>query len=245
MQQVSIDQGSSVGRALQHHLAGRLAEAERVYRQVLAQQPNHPEALYLLGTMAQQVGRNDAAIQLLRKAAEFAPADARYHVKLAAALQGLRQLDDAVAEFSKAIQLDPASWCDAHFGLGNCSLRTGAEIPEAIDAHLHAIRIRPNFPEAHYNLGCILHSQRKMDEAIAAYSRALQMNPTHAAAYNNMGNAAERNRQTRRGDRGVYPGRRNPSRTFIDAHVNLGTTLCASEKRYDRGGRPSHPKWFY
>ena len=142
MQQTSTDQAIQV--AIQHHAAGRLAEAEGIYRQVLARQPNHPEVLYLLGTMARQMGRSDAAIQLIRKAAESAPNDAGFHLKLAVALQALRQLDEAVAEFSKAIQLDPA-FVDAHFGLG-IAFYEQRKIPEAIGSSSQdAIRLRPEF----------------------------------------------------------------------------------------------------
>ena len=54
--------------ALEHHKAGRLAQAEELYREILQRQPTHPEALYFLGVLAHQVGRNDEAIELIEKA---------------------------------------------------------------------------------------------------------------------------------------------------------------------------------
>ena len=64
MARVTIEQAMQFGR--QHHQAGRLAEAERIYRQVLSQQPNHAEALrIILGMLARQVDRNDVAVDLL------------------------------------------------------------------------------------------------------------------------------------------------------------------------------------
>ncbi len=59
--------------AVLHHQAGRLAEAEKIYRQVLAQQPNHADALNLLGTLAVQVGRLDAGVDLIRRAIAICP----------------------------------------------------------------------------------------------------------------------------------------------------------------------------
>ena len=53
-------------RGLAHHRAGRLAEAEAVYRAILASDPNHADALQLLGTIAHQVGQHGAAIELLQ-----------------------------------------------------------------------------------------------------------------------------------------------------------------------------------
>jgi predicted O-linked N-acetylglucosamine transferase (SPINDLY family) len=228
MQQMSTEQAVQV--AIQHHLAGRLAEAEGIYRQVLAFQPNHAEAWYRLGTMAQQLGKGDAALQLLRKAAESAPREAMFHLKLAVALQGLRQLDEAVAEFSKAIAFDP-TYADAHFGLG-IALYEQRRIPESIDAHRNAIRLRPAFPEAHYNLGCIFQSLGRIDEALAAYSRALEINPRHAAAHNNMGNALK---ESGKRPEAIAAYRRaiEIQPDFMDAHCNLGATL-REEKKYDQ-----------
>ena len=54
--------------AIGHHQAGRLAEAERGYRQVLGLAPEQPDALHLLGVIAYQVGQHPAAIELIRKA---------------------------------------------------------------------------------------------------------------------------------------------------------------------------------
>ena len=67
---------------LSHHQAGRLAEAERIYRQVLAQQPNHADALHLLGVLAVQAGRLDAAVELIRRAIRLKPDLAGAHVNL-------------------------------------------------------------------------------------------------------------------------------------------------------------------
>lgn len=71
MTPITIDQVIQI--AQQHHQAGRLAEAEKIYRQVLAQEPNHAQALNLLGLLAGQVGRADAALELIRRAIQIEP----------------------------------------------------------------------------------------------------------------------------------------------------------------------------
>ena len=63
MSQGTIQQAFEAG--LQHHQAGRLAEAEGIYRQILTRQPQHADALHLLGVFAHQVGRDDAAVDLI------------------------------------------------------------------------------------------------------------------------------------------------------------------------------------
>ena len=54
--------------ALAHHQAGRLPEAEQLYRQILALEPRHADSLHLLGVLAQQVGRHDIALELIGRA---------------------------------------------------------------------------------------------------------------------------------------------------------------------------------
>ena len=58
---------------MSHHRAGRLAEAEKIYRQILAQQPDHPDALHRLGMLTDQLGRPDAAVELIQRAIDLRP----------------------------------------------------------------------------------------------------------------------------------------------------------------------------
>ena len=80
MSPASIDQAMQT--ALAHHQAGRLAEAEALYRQVLAVQPQNPDALHLLGLIAHQVGRQDAAADLIGRAIALRPDDAALYSQL-------------------------------------------------------------------------------------------------------------------------------------------------------------------
>ena len=45
--------------AIQHHQAGRLQAAEQIYRQILAVEPNHADAIHLLGVIAHQAGKHE------------------------------------------------------------------------------------------------------------------------------------------------------------------------------------------
>ena len=75
--------------ALQHHQAGRLADAETLYRQILAVQPNHAEALHYLGVLADQLGRHDLAEELIRRATVLDPNNFAAHFNLAKACRTL------------------------------------------------------------------------------------------------------------------------------------------------------------
>src|ERR1700722_10587845 len=102
--------------ALQHHQAGRLPEAEVIYRQVLAQSPGHPGALHLLGVLAGQVGRVDLAIEMVGQAAQSAPDSSQIQSDLGVFLMDSGRLDEAIIAYRRAIQLDP-DFASAHRSL--------------------------------------------------------------------------------------------------------------------------------
>ena len=83
--------------ALAHHQAGRLAEAEQIYRQVLAADPRHAPALHLLGLVALQAGRADVAVEFISQAIRIDGGQAAYHANLGEAYRGLGRLDDTPA----------------------------------------------------------------------------------------------------------------------------------------------------
>jgi len=64
-QSADEDVAQVMSAAQAHHDAGRLREAEALYRQVLRTWPDHPDALHLMGMLAYQVGRSDVAVELI------------------------------------------------------------------------------------------------------------------------------------------------------------------------------------
>src|SRR5260370_37272381 len=104
--------------ALRHHRVGRLIEAERLYRQICAADTNHVGSWHLLGVLAHQLGREDAADLIGR-----------------------------------------------------------------------AVALKPEFPEAHNDLGVVLGAQGKLSEAIACFEHAARLNPNYAQARPNLANA--------------------------------------------------------
>jgi protein O-GlcNAc transferase len=81
-------------QAMQHHRAGRVAEAEQLYRQILAIDPRHADSLHLLGVIAHQAGRLDIALDLIGQSIALKPnyAVARSLHTLGQSLQKLRRL---------------------------------------------------------------------------------------------------------------------------------------------------------
>jgi protein O-GlcNAc transferase len=169
---------------IQHLQAGRLREAEAVFREILAQEPNHVDALHVLGVIEGQAGRFDSAIELIRRSIELRPENAEALSNLGVALSDRGLLDEAIAAFRQAIRLKPALF-DAHNNLGNC-LREKKQFDEAI-AELHeALRLNPRSAQAFNNLGNVFHDKKLNPEAIGAFRQAIRLNPAYAEAHNNL-----------------------------------------------------------
>src|ERR1700745_2798312 len=88
--------------ALAPHRAGRLAEAERLYRLVCAADPKNARAFHLLGVVAHQLRRRDAG-DLLSRAVALDPQLAEAHNDRGVILAGDGKLDAAAASFAKAV----------------------------------------------------------------------------------------------------------------------------------------------
>jgi protein O-GlcNAc transferase len=185
MAQFTIQQAFDL--ALQLHKAGRLHEAENLYRQILAREPAHFGALRLLGVLANQAGHRDIAVDLLRRAIVLDPNSPDAHSDLGNALKSRGQLDDAIAAHRRAIALKP-DFPEAHNNLGN-ALKEKRQFDDAINAYRRAIALRPDYAAAYCNLGSALKDNGRLDDAIAAYREAIVRDPNLAEAHNNLGNA--------------------------------------------------------
>lgn len=233
---------AAFSRAQALHAAGRLADAEALYRALLAREPGHIQAKHYLGVLAHQAGRHDDAIALIREAARLAPDDPGIQVNLAEALTAGGFLPDAEAALRLAIVLDPRLVL-AHLNLaalllrqgmvaesrlaarralelapGNLrarmlleAARTATETPpdpkarawmhftlakklanrgRRTDAQPHleaALRLRPDWPDAHLNYGTLLHEWDDLAGALAAYEQVIALKPDWPAGWCNRG----------------------------------------------------------
>src|SRR6266700_3661398 len=83
--------------AAQHYHAGRLQAAEQIYRQILAADPDHVDALHLLGLVASRLGRHEVAIEYISRAIALKGTEAALHSNLGAIFKDQGKLDEAVA----------------------------------------------------------------------------------------------------------------------------------------------------
>jgi tetratricopeptide (TPR) repeat protein len=142
---------ASLDRALQFHQAGNLKQAESLYRQLLQQWPNQPDALNLLGVMANQVGQSEVAIDLIRQAIAQLPDEPDFHGNLAAAYEAVGRVPDAARHFREAVRLNPAAVKYQVF-LSE-ALQQQGQLDEAVTHALEALRLNPDSALAYNILG--------------------------------------------------------------------------------------------
>jgi protein O-GlcNAc transferase len=167
------------------HRAGRLTEAERLYRQILDIKPDHADSLHLLGVIAHQRGRSDKAVDLIGKAIEVDDRSADFHSNIGSALHALGRLDDAEAHYGRAIEFDP-DHLDARNNLGNALFKRG-KFAEAAAQFGRAVMITPHDAAAHFNLGNALLARGDIAGAMERYERALILKPGWAEPHYNLG----------------------------------------------------------
>jgi protein O-GlcNAc transferase len=225
---IELSTNQAFDAAVQFHRDGKTADAEALYRQVLAQEPRHDQAMHLLGLLASQAGRQEEALELIERALALNPLSAEYRTNRGVILQALGQTSDAIADFIQALTLQP-NLTDAQINLGH-ALSSQARWKEAAAAYRVALLDRRELSSLHNDLGIALYNLGQLDDAIAAFKQAIQLQPDDAHAQNNLGNAL-----FLKGELGqaiaAYRQAVETAPQLIDAKINLANAL-------DQQGRP-------
>lgn len=213
--------------ALSLHQRGQLQEAERLYRQILAIDPQNADGLHLLGALAHQVGKDEMAIELIGKAIASDRRQATYHSNLGTALQAQGRMEEAAASYQRALALKP-DFAEAHMNLGAVLEAMGRK-SEAEARFRRALAIKPGLAEAHVNLGNVLLEQGKLDEAAACQEQALALQPQLPEAHFHLANV--RQAQGRLDEAvGQYEKALELRPGSAEILGNLGNTLLAQKK---------------
>lgn len=130
---------------------GRHEEATDALEKAAELQPEHGEALYMLGLEYAQTGRTDEAIATLERSIANAPDLVASHHGLSLLYAQLGWNEQAEASCRKVLSLDP-DHMEAKIGLGVALYHQGA-YPEAITAFENALQQEPENPRALYGLG--------------------------------------------------------------------------------------------
>ncbi len=187
-------QGLSPDELFRHALglqgAGRIAEAEGLYRQVLAHAPDHANAMFLLGICRHIGGDHDAALRLMDRAIALAPEVPSAHYNRGKALQDIGRLEEAVTSYGNALALD-AGYTAALRNRANALLEL--DRPDDALADLdRLVALAPADADAWCQRANLLQRMQRPEEAIGDYRHALACQPGHFKALNNLGVALQR-----------------------------------------------------
>ncbi len=178
---------AKLSRGMALHQEGRLAEAEKLYREILRQSPKRFDALYLLGIAALAAGKFQRAIDLIDRSIRQNPAFPPAWCNKGLALAQLARHAEALASFEQALSLDPG-FAEAWYNRG-ISLHALARAQDAVASFDKALAIRPDDADALNNRALPLIGLGRHAEALASLDKALSLNPDFAEAHTNRGNA--------------------------------------------------------
>jgi tetratricopeptide (TPR) repeat protein len=174
-------------QAVAHHKSGQLEQAERMYREILALVPTDVYALYLLGAVKYQKGEHQVAVELLQAATRVNPNYAAPYACLGLALRELKNLEDALASFDRALVLRPDD-AEVLNNRGNALLEV-ARHEEALASYERALALKPAFVTALVGRGIALLRLGRPGDALPPVDRALALKNEDTLALNARGNA--------------------------------------------------------
>jgi tetratricopeptide (TPR) repeat protein len=197
-------------------------DAQTVWQDTIAKNPQCWMAHNNLGVALREQGRQQEAIQHFEQALRIKPDLAEVHHGLAIALIGLGKVPEAIGHFERALQIRP-DYVEVHYNLGAALMGQG-RLQEAISHYEQALRIEPDSADAHCNLGVALMGQGRLQEAIGHYEQALRIEPDFAGAHCNLGVALQKLGRTSEAVQHYQQALRiEPD--FAGAHFNLGLAL--------------------
>jgi tetratricopeptide (TPR) repeat protein/SAM-dependent methyltransferase len=171
-------------KAVALHQQGDLAQAENLYRQILARVPDHLDCLNLLGVVAVQTGRSQLAVELIGKAILLNDKVADFHNNIGEAFRQLSDLDRAAAHFTRATDLEP-TFLEAQQNLGDV-LQAKGKLDQAATVYARILSAKPDLAATHSRLGQVLRRQGKLDGAATHFRRAATIAGS-AEAYHRLG----------------------------------------------------------
>jgi protein O-GlcNAc transferase len=178
------DLSSLIAQGAALHEAGRLEEAARIYRDVLARSPHDFDATHLLGVIALQQGRFDVAQRLINGALVLNPGDVAAVSNLGISYLRAGQLEPALKWFEIALKLQP----DSSVALTNAgeTLYSLGRFRSAMPLLQRACSVDPTSYAAHSLLGACFLKIGDEQNAAAVLEAATRLQPDNADAWANL-----------------------------------------------------------
>lgn len=181
---------SAVSAAAEHYRAGRLTEAESLYRAVLDKHPDNVDAIQGLAVLCHQRGHPEESLALFRRAIALDPTSRIADRQLGRLLEQRGDWVGAAICYRRAARLRPLD-ATAQADLAR-ALSGQGEVAGAIQHYRRAVALAPNDAWTHIALGNALLGEGAVSDAAASYQRALAIGPDLADAQSNLGEALRR-----------------------------------------------------
>jgi predicted O-linked N-acetylglucosamine transferase (SPINDLY family) len=167
------------------HNAGRLEEAEQVYRRILELHRTDQGARYAIGVIRLQQGHAAEALMLLEPLAAEAPRNGDMLCQCGKARQALGRHEEALRDFERALEVNPNNAL-ALFYRGDLFGEMG-QAQEALQSYERLLQIAPGYGEAWFRRGNLLWQMERLEEAWTSFRRALDCDPARFSAAFNCG----------------------------------------------------------
>jgi predicted O-linked N-acetylglucosamine transferase (SPINDLY family) len=168
-------------RGFELHKNGEALQAAELYRHALSLNPNHADALHLLGVVYLQQKKILEAEKLIRQSLSIKQTSPFAHGNLGACLLAQQAFPAALEAFDAAIELQP-EYPEAHFNRGNALFHLDF-LDAAEESYAEAIRQNPSYIDALMALARAKHRRESCLEAITVYDRVLTLDTKHFSAY--------------------------------------------------------------
>jgi Tfp pilus assembly protein PilF len=177
-----INSAEALKAAIAYHQAGHLDQAEQLYRQILAQQPQQVDALSLMGVIACQRDKLEEGMALYRQALALQPnhRQARENLNLALWKLGKKQIDEAIANLNWIVNFEPRNE-QAQKTLANIYQEQGM-LEQALHHYQQALAANPTSADVLNRIGVVLQYQGKPNLAAHFHRQALIHQPHNVDA---------------------------------------------------------------
>ena len=172
-------------QGLHLHKAGHYDVAKKIYEEILDINPNHFDAIQLLGTIALQTNNYEKSIELLSLALRLNSNNVSVLNNLGNALRGLDRFHEAIILYEKAIIFDK-NLKDTYLNRG-IALHKLSKYKEALESFMIAINLNPDYVDAYVALGDTLQEMGQFNDALKSYELAINLNSDNDIAYANQG----------------------------------------------------------
>ena len=173
--------------AVRAHQSGNLAEAARLYGEVLRANPRHFPAMYGFGFLHYQIGRFEEANRIIGDALRINPRSPEAFFTRGCALQHLNRAAEALVCFDSALALKPGLVeAQSNRGMALMALNRDEQALESLDV---ALALDPSNAGAWNNRGCVLEKLGRHEEALLSFEKAIASQPRSAEALINHGSA--------------------------------------------------------